>query len=47
MSVERNEGKRTLGKPKRRLEDNTKIYVSSRSGMGVVDWIVLAQVMDK
>jgi hypothetical protein len=40
--VEKNEGKRTLGRPRRRQEDNIKMNFQE-AGCGGVDWIELAQ----
>jgi hypothetical protein len=40
--VGRPEGRRPLGRPRRRWEDNIKIDLRER-GFGVVDWINLAQ----
>jgi hypothetical protein len=39
------EGKRPLGRPRRRWVDNIKIYLRE-IGWDVVDWIDLAQVRD-
>jgi hypothetical protein len=39
-------GKRPLGKPRRRLEDNIRIYHRER-GWGGMDWIDLAQDRDQ
>jgi hypothetical protein len=36
------EGKRPLGRPRRRWIDNIKIYLLER-GLNVVDWSLLAQ----
>jgi hypothetical protein len=44
-SVEKPDGKRSLGRPKRRWEDNIKTDLQ-RWG-GCVDWIDLAQDMDR
>jgi len=44
--VEKSEGKRPLGRPRRRWEDNIKI-VLQEVGCGVMDWIELAQVRDR
>ena len=44
--VSRPEGKRTLGSPKRRREDNIKIDLQVR-GWGSMDWIDLAQDRDR
>jgi hypothetical protein len=40
------EGKRTLGRPRRRWEDTIKIYLSETCLEGV-DWIHLAQFIDR
>ena len=40
------EGKRPLGRPRRRWEDNIKMYLQE-VGCGVMDWIELAQDRDK
>jgi len=40
------EGKRPLGRPRRRWEDNIKIDLQE-VGCGVVDWIELAQDRDR
>jgi hypothetical protein len=40
--VRKPEGNRTLGRPKRRWEDNIKIYLQE-VGYGGMDWIGLAQ----
>ena len=40
------EGKRPLGKPRRRWEDNTKMDLQE-VGFGGMDWIELAQDRDK
>ena len=40
------EGKRPLGKPRRRWEDNIKMYLQ-KVGCGGMDWIELAQDRDK
>jgi hypothetical protein len=40
------EGKRPLGRPKRRREDNIKMDVRE-TGWGGMDWIQLAQDRDK
>jgi hypothetical protein len=44
--VGRPEGKRPLGRPRRRWEDNIKVYLGE-IGFGDVDWIHLAQNTDK
>jgi hypothetical protein len=40
--VGKSEGKRPLRRPRRRWEDNIKIYLRE-IGWGGMDWIVLAQ----
>jgi hypothetical protein len=40
------EGKRPLGRPRRRLEDNIKIDVQEVE-CGVMDWLQLAQDTDR
>jgi hypothetical protein len=40
------EGKRTLGKPWHRWEDNIKMYLQEE-GCGNMDWIELAQDRDR
>jgi hypothetical protein len=40
------EGKRPLGRPNRRREDNIKMYLQG-VGCGGVDWIDLAQETDR
>jgi hypothetical protein len=40
------EGKRTLGRPKRRWKDNIKMYLQE-VGCGGMDWIELAQDRDR
>ena len=40
------EGKRPLGRPKRRWEDNIKMDLQE-VGCGIIDWIELAQDMDR
>jgi hypothetical protein len=40
------EGKRPLGRPRRRWEDNIKIYLQE-VGCGGMDWIELAQDRDR
>jgi hypothetical protein len=42
LLVGKPEGKRPLGRPRRRLMDNIKMYLSE-IGLSVVDWIGLAQ----
>jgi hypothetical protein len=44
--VEKSEGKRPLGRPRHRWEDNFKIDVM-KAGFGDVDWIHLTQDMDQ
>jgi hypothetical protein len=44
--VRKSEGKRPLGRPRRRREDNIRIDVRGR-GWGGMDWIVLAQDRDQ
>jgi len=44
--VEKPEGKRPLGRPRRRLEGNIKIGLQ-KVGSGGVDWIELAQDRDR
>ena len=44
--VEKPEGKRPLGRPRRRWEDNIKIDLQE-IGCGGMDWIELAQDRDK
>ena len=44
--VEKPEGKRTLGRPRRRWEDNIKIDLRA-AGSGGMDWIELAQDRDR
>jgi hypothetical protein len=43
--VDRTEGKRPLGRPRFRLEDNIKIELQE-VGLGVMDWIDLTQERD-
>ena len=45
VSVGKPEGKRPLGRPRRRWEDNMKIYLQE-VGCGVMYWIELAQDRD-
>jgi hypothetical protein len=40
------EGRRPLGRPRRRWEDNIKMYVGG-IGWGDIDWIDLAQDKDR
>ena len=40
------EGRRPLGKPRRRWEDNIKMYLQEVEWGGGVDWIDLAQDRD-
>ena len=40
------EGKRPLGRPRRRWENNIKVYVQE-VGCGGVDWIGVAQDVDR
>ena len=40
------EGKRPLGRPRRRWEDNVKMDLQE-VGCGVVDWLVLAENRDR
>jgi len=40
------EGKRPLGRPRRRWEDNIKMYIQE-VGCGGMDWIELAQDRDR
>ena len=44
--MEISEGKRPLGKPRRRWEDNIKMDLQE-VGCGVMDWIGLAQDRDR
>jgi len=44
--VEKSEGKRPLGKPRRRWEDNIKIDLHE-AGCGAMDWIELAEDRDR
>ena len=46
VSVGRPEGKRPLGRPRRRWEDNTKMD-PREVGWGSMDWIDLAQDRDR
>jgi hypothetical protein len=43
--VRKPEGKRPLGRPRHRWENNIKMYIQEL-GCGVVDWIELAQDRD-
>ena len=44
--VGKREGKRPLGRPRRRWEDNTKMDLK-KVGCGGIDWIELAQDRDR
>ena len=44
--VEKTEGKRPLGRPRRRWEDNIKMDFQE-VGCGVIDWIELARDSDR
>ena len=44
--VGKTEGKRTLGRPRRRWEDNIKMDLQ-KVGRGFADWIELAQDRDR
>ena len=44
--VRKPEGKRPLGRPRRRWEDNTKMYLE-KVGRGYGDWMGLAQDRDR
>ena len=44
--VGKHEGKRPLGRPRRRWEDNIKMDLQE-VGRGCEDWMELAQVMDR
>ena len=44
--VRKPEGKRPLGTPRRRWEDNIKIHLQE-VGCGVMDWIELAEDRDR
>ena len=44
--VGKDEGKRAFGRPRRRLEDNIKVYLQE-VGCGVMDWIELAHDWDR
>jgi hypothetical protein len=44
--VEKPEGKRPLGRPRRRWQDNVKVDLQE-VGCGDVDWIYLAKDRDK
>jgi hypothetical protein len=44
--VRKQEGKRTLGRQRRRWVDNIKMY-PREIGLGVVDWLDLAQDRDQ
>ena len=43
--IEKPEGKRPLGRPRRRWEDNIKMYLQEVGGGG--DWMELAQDRDR
>ena len=45
--VRKPEGKRPLGRPRRRWESNIKKYIQEVGWGGVMDWIGLAQDRDK
>jgi hypothetical protein len=45
--VEKAVGKRPLGRPKRRWEDNIKVDLQKKVGGGRVDWMELAQDRDR
>jgi hypothetical protein len=48
LLVGKPEGKRPLGRPRRRWEDGIRIGLTiSEIGLGVVDWIRLAQHRDR
>jgi hypothetical protein len=44
--VRKAEGKRTLGRPRRRWEDNIRMYLRERAWEGV-DWMHLCQDKDQ
>jgi len=44
--VEKPEGKRPVGRPRRRWEDHISMYIQE-AGCGGMDWIELAQDMDR
>jgi hypothetical protein len=44
--VGKHEGKRPLGRPRRRWEDNIEMYIQE-VGCGDMDWIELAQDRDR
>jgi hypothetical protein len=44
--VEKTGGKRQFGKPKRRWDDNIKIYLQE-VGCGVMEWMELAEDRDR
>jgi hypothetical protein len=46
MLVEEPEGKRRLGRPRRRWEDNIRMHLRE-TGWKVVDWMHLSQDMDQ
>jgi len=44
--VRKSEGKRPLGRPRRRCEDNIKMDLHG-AGCGVIDWCAVAQDRDR
>jgi hypothetical protein len=44
--VGKSEGKRTLGRPRRRWEENIKMYLQE-VGYGVMEWTELAEDRDR
>jgi hypothetical protein len=46
VSVVKPEGKKPQGRPRRRWEDNIRLYLQ-KVGCGVLDWIGLAQDRDR